>query len=85
LKVISPYSAEDNLGLLRSAIQDPDPVVYLENEMMYGREFDVPANIMDPNFTIPIGKAKCERAGTDVTIVAHAKMVGHSLEAANIL
>lgn len=53
--------------------------------MMYGREFDVPANIMDPNFTIPIGKAKCERAGTDVTIVAHAKMVGHSLEAANIL
>lgn len=85
LKVISPWSAEDCLGLMRSAIQDPDPVVFLENEMMYGVEFDVPANQMDPNFTIPIGKAKIERQGADVTVVAHAKMVGHSLQAAEIL
>ena len=70
---------------MRSAIRDPDPVVFLENEMMYGVEFDVPAEHLDPNFLIPIGKAKIERVGTDVTIVAHAKMVGHSLEAAKIL
>jgi len=53
--------------------------------MMYNREFDVPAEQMDPNFVIPIGKAKIERAGTDLTIVGHAKMVGHALEAAEIL
>jgi len=70
---------------MRSAIRDPDPVVVLENEPMYNREFDVPDHIMDPNFVIPIGKAKIERAGTDITIVAHAKMVGHSLEAAEEL
>ena len=59
--------------------------MFLENEMMYGVEFDVPAEHLDPNFVIPIGKAKIERVGTDVTIVAHAKMVGHSLAAAEIL
>lgn len=85
LKVISPYDAEDNLGLLRAAIRDNDPVMYLENEMMYNREFDVPDHICDPNFLIPIGKAKIQREGTDCTITAHAKMVGHSLEAAEIL
>lgn len=85
MKVISPWSAEDNLGLLRAAIQDPDPVVYLENEMMYNKEFDVPAEQMDPSFVLPIGKAKIERAGTDLTIVGHAKMVGHALDAAEIL
>jgi pyruvate dehydrogenase E1 component beta subunit len=67
---------------MRSAIRDPDPVVFLENEMMYGVEFDVAAEHLDPNFTLPIGKAHVERVGTDVTIVAHAKMVGKSLEAA---
>ena len=85
LKVISPWNTEDCLGLMRSAIRDPDPVVFLENEMMYGVEFDVPDEHLDPNFLIPIGKAKIERVGTDVTIVAHAKMVGHSLKAAEIL
>lgn len=59
--------------------------LFLENEMMYGKEFDVPPEIMDPNFVIPIGKAKIERAGTDVTITAYAKMVGYALEAADIL
>ena len=82
LKVISPWNTVDCLGLMRSAIRDPDPVVFLENEMMYGVEFDVAAEHLDPNFTLPIGKAHVERVGTDVTIVAHAKMVGKSLEAA---
>merc|ERR1719197_1492814 len=85
LKVISPYSAEDNIGLMRAAIRDPDPVVFLESEMMYGIEFDVPPEIKDPEFLVPIGKAKVERQGTDVTITAHAKMVGHALKAAEIL
>ena len=70
---------------MRAAIRDNDPVVFLENEMMYGKEFDVPAAVLDPNFVLPIGKAKIERVGTDVTIVAHAKMVGWSIEAAEIL
>lgn len=85
IKVISPYSGEDNIALMRAAIRDPDPVVFLENEMMYGVEFDMTAEQLDPNFVVPIGKAKIERQGTDVTITAHAKMVGHSLKAAEIL
>lgn len=85
LKVVSPYSAEDARGLLKAAIRDPDPVVVLENEMMYGIEFDLSAEVMDKDFLIPIGKAKIERPGSDVTITAHAKMVGHSLKAAEIL
>jgi len=85
LKVISPWNTTDVLGLMRAAIRDPDPVVFLENEMMYGVEFDVPASELDPNFILPIGKAHIERAGNDVTITAHAKMVGHSLKAAEIL
>jgi pyruvate dehydrogenase E1 component beta subunit len=84
-KVVVPWDAKDNLGLLRSAIRDPDPVVFLENEMMYNLEFDLTPEQLDPNWTLPIGKAFIERPGTDVTIVAFAKMVGHSLEAANIL
>ena len=85
MKVICPWDATDNLGLMRAAIRDPDPVMFLENEMMYGIEFDVPAEEMDPNFVLPIGKAKVVREGTDVTITAFAKMVGFSLEAADIL
>ena len=60
-------------------------MVFLENEMMYNQEFDLSAEVMDKDFLIPIGKAKIERLGTDVTITAHAKMVGHSLKAAEIL
>lgn len=85
LKVVSPYNARDNIGLMRAAIRDNDPVVFLENEMMYGIEFDVTPEELDPNFILPIGKAHVERVGTDVTITAHAKMVGHSLQAAEIL
>jgi len=85
LKVVSPWNVEDCRGLLKAAIRDNDPVVFLENEMMYGQEFEVDSRVMDKDFLIPIGKAKIERAGTDVTITAHAKMVGHSLAAAEIL
>lgn len=85
LKVVSPWSAEDCKGLLKSAIRDPNPVVFLENEMMYGVSFPMSAEAMSDNYLLPIGKAKVERVGTDVTIVAHSKMVTHSLEAADIL
>lgn len=85
LKVVSPWNVRDNIGLMRAAIRDPDPVVFLENEMMYGQEFEVTAEELDPNFLLPIGKAHVERVGTDVTITAHAKVVGKSLEAAQIL
>lgn len=82
LKVVSPYSAADAKGLLKAAIRDPNPVVVLENELMYGQSFDVPD---DPDFIIPIGKAKIERAGSSVTLTAFSRMVGVALEAAEIL
>ena len=61
--MVSPYSSEDARGLLKSAIRDPDPVVVLENELMYGLPFDVSDEALDKNFLIPIGKAKIEKAG----------------------
>jgi pyruvate dehydrogenase E1 component beta subunit len=82
LSVIAPYSGEDAKGLLKSAIRDPNPVVFLENEILYGQNFDVPT---DPEFVIPIGKAKIERPGDDVTIVTYSRMVGVALEAADEL
>ena len=82
LKVVSPWSGADAKGLLKSAIRDPNPVIFLENEILYGQSFDVPD---DPDFTIPIGRAKVERPGTDVTITAFSLMVGVSLEAAEML
>lgn len=85
LKVVSPWSAEDCKGLLKSAIRDPNPVVFLENEMLYGVTFPMSSEAMSDNFLLPIGKAKVEREGSDVTIVAHSKMVTHSLEAADEL
>ncbi len=87
LKVIAPYDAADAKGLLKAAIRDPNPVVFLENEMLYGHEFDVP----DPSgpggddWVVPIGKAKVRREGRDVTITAHSRMVGFALEAAEKL
>lgn len=82
LKVIAPWSAADAKGLMKAAIRDPNPVVILENEIMYGQSFEVPA---DEDFIIPIGRAKIEREGTDVTIVAYSIMVGKALEAAKKL
>ena len=82
LKVVAPWSSADAKGLLRAAIQDPNPVIFLENEILYGQTFDCPT---DPDFVLPIGKAKIERAGTDVTIVAFSIMVGAALKAAEAL
>ncbi len=82
LKVVAPYSSADAKGLLRAAIRDPNPVVFLENEMLYGQTFECP---IDEDFILPIGKAKIERVGTDVTIVAFSVMVGVALKAAEAL
>jgi len=85
LKVVAPYSSEDCRGLLKAAIRDPNPVVFLENELLYGVDFPVSDEAMSPDFTMEIGKAKIERAGTDVTLVAFSKMVGTCLQAAEVL
>ena len=82
LKVVSPWSAADAKGLLKSAIRDPNPVIFLENEVMYGQSFDVPD---DDDWTVPIGKAKIVREGSDVTLVAFSIMVGRALQAADKL
>jgi pyruvate dehydrogenase E1 component beta subunit len=82
LKVVSPYDAADAKGLIKSAIRDPNPVIILEHEMMYGQSFDLPD---DPDFTVPFGKARIMREGSDVTIVAFSRMVGYALAAADVL
>ena len=82
LKVVAPWSAADAKGLLRAAIRDPNPVIFLENEILYGQTFDCPT---DPDFVLPIGKAKIERSGGHVTIVAFSVMVGVALKAAEML
>jgi pyruvate dehydrogenase E1 component beta subunit len=82
LKVVSPYSAADAKGLLKSAIRDPNPVLVLENEMLYGNSFEVPVS---DDWIVPIGSAKVFREGTDVTLVAFSIMVGKALEAADAL
>ena len=82
LKVVAPYDAADAKGLLKSAIRDPNPVVFLEHEMVYGHEFDVP-DVAD--WLVPIGKAKVRRVGADVTLVAYSRMVGVALQAAEAL
>ncbi|MGR3572437.1 pyruvate dehydrogenase complex E1 component subunit beta [Brevirhabdus sp.] len=82
LKVAMPYSAADAKGLLKSAIRDPNPVIFLENEILYGRSFDVP--VMD-DFTVPFGKAKIWREGEDVTLVSFGIGMQYALEAAEKL
>ncbi|HEV7386852.1 MAG TPA: pyruvate dehydrogenase complex E1 component subunit beta [Phenylobacterium sp.] len=82
LKVLAPYDAADAKGLLKAAIRDPNPVVFLEHEMLYGTEFDVPEGI---DWVLPIGKAKVRREGTDVTLVSYSRMVGFCLQAAEKL
>ena len=82
LKVVAPWSAADAKGQLRAAIRDPNPVIFLENEIMYGQTFDCPT---DPDFVLPIGKAKIERVGKHVTILAFSIMVGVALKAAETL
>jgi len=82
LKVIAPYFAADAKGLLKAAIRDPNPVIFLENEIAYGRSFPVPK--LD-DFVVPIGKARIVKAGKDVTLVAHSICVGLILEASEKL
>ncbi len=82
LKVVAPWSGEDAKGLLKAAIRDPNPVICLEHEIMYGQSFAVPD---DTEFVVPIGKAKVEKSGSDVTIVAFSICVGYALEAAMTL
>jgi len=82
LKVVMPYSAADAKGLLKSAIRDPSPVIFLENEILYGRTFDVP--VLE-DWTVPIGKARVWRQGTDVTIVSFGIGMTYALEAADAL
>jgi pyruvate dehydrogenase E1 component beta subunit len=82
LKVVAPWSSADAKGLLRAAIRDPNPVIFLENEILYGQTFECPKA---DDFVLPIGRAKIERVGTDVTIVAFSIMVGVALKAAELL
>lgn len=82
LKVVQPYSAADAKGLLKAAIRDPNPVIFLENEILYGHSFEIPD--MD-DFVLPIGKAKIERGGTDVTLVSWGIGMTYTLQAADEL
>tara|TARA_R100001244_G_scaffold72880_5_gene58758 strand:- start:1753 stop:3141 length:1389 start_codon:yes stop_codon:yes gene_type:complete len=82
LKVVAPYDAADAKGLLKAAIRDPNPVVFLEHELLYGNSFPVPD--LDDH-VLPIGKAAIKREGADVTLVAHSRMVGFALQAAETL
>jgi pyruvate dehydrogenase E1 component beta subunit len=82
LKVVAPYTAADAKGLLKSAIRDPNPVIFLENEILYGRSFEVPQ--LD-DYTVPLGKARIAREGTDVTIVSFGIGMTYALEAAERL
>jgi pyruvate dehydrogenase E1 component beta subunit len=82
IKVVSPYSADDAKGLLKSAIRDPNPIVFLEHEILYADKANVPVSA---DFTVPIGKARVVREGGDVTITAHSMMVKLALEAAQSL
>ncbi len=82
LKVVAPWSAADAKGLLKSAIRDPNPVIFLENELLYGQSFELPDG---DDWLVPIGKAKVVRQGADVTITAFSLMVGKALEAAETL
>src|SRR5206468_6292377 len=80
--VVTPYTGADHKGLLKSAIRDPNPVIFLEHELVYGESFAVPE---DPEFLVPIGKARIARAGDQVTITAFSRMVKLALQAAEEL
>jgi len=85
LVVLAPYSSEDCKGMLKAAIRDPNPVVFLENEILYGKAFEVSDEILSKDYVCPIGKAKIEKEGDDVSVVSFGYGVGVSLEAAEIL
>lgn len=85
LKVVAPWSAADARGLLKAAIRDPNPVIVLENEILYGQSFDLPPECDDPAFTLPLGQAEIVRPGRDVTVAGFSRMVSVALEAATLL
>jgi len=85
LKVIAPYSAEDHRGLFKAAARDGNPIVFLESELLYNYKFPLSPEAQSPDFVIPIGKAKVEREGKDVTLISFSRMVGTCLEAAEKL
>nr|AGT02574.1 acetyl-transferring pyruvate dehydrogenase beta subunit [Herpetomonas muscarum] len=85
LKVVAPFNAEDARGLLKAAIRDDNPVVVLEHELLYGESFPISDAAMDKDFTLPIGKAKIEREGTDITLIGFSRGVELSLKAADEL
>ncbi len=83
--MVAPYDVEDARGLLKAAIRDPDPVVFLENELMYGVSFPVSPQVLDKDFTLPLGVAKVMRPGKHITLVTFSKMVGMALQVAEQL
>lgn len=85
LKVVAPYDAEDNRGLMKAAIRDDNPVVVLESEILYGKSFEVEDYVLDKDFVLPIGKAKVMREGSDVTIIGYGQSVKTCLAAADEL
>lgn len=85
LKVVAPYSSEDAKGLIKSAIRDPNPVIVLEHELMYGVSFPMSDEAQSKDWTVPIGKAKIEREGSDVTLISFSKPVGLCLEVADAM
>ncbi|ESO97090.1 hypothetical protein LOTGIDRAFT_226825 [Lottia gigantea] len=85
LKVVSPYSSEDAKGLLKAAIRDPNPVICLENEILYGVPFEMSDEALSDDFVLPIGKAKIEREGDHISLITHSRYVGVCLDAAEEL
>lgn len=85
LKVLSPYSAADYKGLFKAAVRDPNPVVFLENEIAYGESHEMPEEALSSDYVLPIGKAKIEKEGSDITLVSHSRNVLHCLQAAEVL
>ncbi|RCH81331.1 pyruvate dehydrogenase E1, beta subunit [Rhizopus azygosporus] len=85
LKVVSPWNSEDAKGLLKAAIRDPNPVVVLENELEYGISYPMSTEALSEDFVLPIGKAKIEREGKDITLVSHSRSVGFCMKAAELL
>lgn len=82
LKVVSPWSSEDAKGLMKAAIRDPNPIIVLENELMYNQSFHMSEAALKDDFVVPIGKAKIERAGKDLTMVSLSRCVGQCMTAA---
>jgi len=85
LKVAIPYSAEDAKGLTKAAIRDPNPVMLLESEITYNHEFELSEEAQDKDYVVPLGKAKVEKEGKDVTILTYGRLVGEGLKAAEQL